>query len=95
MKAWNVEAWATHAPSVFPKREISRAWTAEFVGAIFLNLEHETGMANVIVHELPGSRLPPLLAVLQCEGEVAFLIAKRLVDHTGLLGSLHTSSRDL
>ncbi|SBT09730.1 Error-prone DNA polymerase (fragment) [Candidatus Propionivibrio aalborgensis] len=72
-------------------------------GVIFVTLEDETGMANVIVHaplaerqrkELLGSRLLGVLGVLQCEGEVVHLIAKRLVDHTELLGSLHTSSRD-
>ncbi|MBK7356671.1 error-prone DNA polymerase [Propionivibrio sp.] len=72
-------------------------------GVIFVTLEDETGMANVIVHallaerqrkELLGSRLLGVLGVLQCEGEVVHLIAKRLVDHTELLGNLHTSSRD-
>jgi error-prone DNA polymerase len=44
--------------------------------------------------ELLGSRLLGVLGVLQCEGEVVHRFAKRLVDHTELLGSLHTSSRD-
>ena len=44
--------------------------------------------------ELLGSRLLGVLGVLQCEGEVVHLNAKRLVDHTELLGSLHTNSRD-
>lgn len=72
-------------------------------GVIFLTLEDETGLANVIVHpklverqrrELLGARLLGVLGVLQREGEVVHLIAKRLVDHTPLLGSLPTSSRD-
>jgi error-prone DNA polymerase len=72
-------------------------------GAVFLTLEDETGLINVIVHprlverqrrELLGARLLGVLGVLQREGEVAHLIAKRLVDHTPLLGELPTRSRD-
>ncbi len=72
-------------------------------GVIFLTLEDETGLANVIVHprliehqrrELLGSRLLGVLGVLQREGEVVHLIAKRLVDHTELLGQLRPGSRD-
>jgi len=68
-----------------------------------LTLEDETGLANVIVHpklaesqrrELLGSRLLGVLGVLQREGEVVHLIAKRLVDHSELLGRLTTRSRD-
>ena len=70
---------------------------------IFLTLEDETGLVNVIVHprlaekqrrELLASRLLGVLGVLQREGEVVHLIARRLVDHSGLLGRLPTSSRD-
>lgn len=70
---------------------------------IFLTLEDETGLTNVIVHprlaerqrrELLGARLLGVLGILQREGEVVHLIAKRLVDHTDLLGRLPTSSRD-
>jgi error-prone DNA polymerase len=72
-------------------------------GAVFLTLEDETGLINVIVsprlverqrRELLGARLLGVLGVLQREGEVAHLIAKRLVDHTPLLGELPTRSRD-
>ncbi len=72
-------------------------------GVIFLTLEDETGMTNVIVHpklaerqrrELLGARLLGVLGVLQREGEVVHLIAKRLLDHTELLGRLPTVSRD-
>ncbi|OIQ97638.1 error-prone DNA polymerase [mine drainage metagenome] len=72
-------------------------------GVIFLTLEDETGLANVIIHpqlaerqrrELLTARLLGVLGVLQREGEVVHLIAKRLVDHTELLGRLATSSRD-
>ncbi|MBI4984071.1 MAG: error-prone DNA polymerase, partial [Rhodocyclales bacterium] len=72
-------------------------------GVIFLTLEDETGLANVIVHpklaarqrrELLGARLLGVLGVLSREGEVVHLIAKRLLDHTDLLGRLPTASRD-
>jgi error-prone DNA polymerase len=72
-------------------------------GVVFLTLEDETGLANVIVHpklaegqrrELLSARLLGVLGVLQREGEVVHLIAKRLVDHSELLGRLTTSSRD-
>ena len=72
-------------------------------GVVFLTLEDETGLVNVIVHprlverqrrELLGARLLGVLGVLQREGEVLHLIARRLVDHTPLLGSLPTRSRD-
>jgi len=70
---------------------------------VFVTLEDETGLANVIVHprlaerqrrELLGARLLGVLGVLQREGEVVHLIARRLVDHSELLGQLATSSRD-
>ena len=70
---------------------------------VFLTLEDETGLTNVIVHphlaerqrrELLSARLLGVLGVIQREGEVIHVIAKRLVDHTPLLGSLATSSRD-
>ncbi len=72
-------------------------------GVVFLTLEDETGLANVIVHpklaegqrrELLSARLLGVLGVLQREGEVVHLIAKRLMDHSELLGKLTTSSRD-
>ena len=72
-------------------------------GVIFLTLEDETGLANVIVHpklavrqrrELLSARLLGVLGVLQREGEVVHLIAKRLMDHSELLGQLPTCSRD-
>ncbi|HEX8964576.1 MAG TPA: error-prone DNA polymerase [Rhodocyclaceae bacterium] len=72
-------------------------------GVIFLTLEDETGLANVIVHEklaerqrreLLGARLLGVLGVLSREGEVVHIVAKRLMDHTELLGQLPTVSRD-
>jgi error-prone DNA polymerase len=76
-------------------------------GVIFITLEDETGCANVVVFRdvsarqrrvLLGSRLLGVAGVLQREGEgehaVVHLIAKRLFDHSELLGTLTTASRD-
>jgi len=72
-------------------------------GVIFVTLEDETGSVNVIVwrdladrqrRELLGSRLMGVYGTLEREVEVVHLIAKRLVDHSELLGALETSSRD-
>ncbi|MBI4995894.1 MAG: error-prone DNA polymerase [Rhodocyclales bacterium] len=72
-------------------------------GVVFLTLEDETGLANIIVHpklverqraELLGASLLGVLGVLQREGEVVHLLAKRLVDHSALLGRLTVGSRD-
>jgi len=72
-------------------------------GVIFVTLEDETGLTNVIVHarlaerqrrELLGARLLGVLGVLQQEDGVVHLIARRLMDHTELLGTLPTHSRD-
>ena len=72
-------------------------------GVIFVTIEDETGLANVIVQpklverqreELLGARLLGVLGVLQRQGEVVHLLAKRLVDHSQLLGSLVVPGRD-
>jgi error-prone DNA polymerase len=70
---------------------------------IFLTLEDETGVANIIVHgdlaerqrhELLAARLLGVFGQLQREGEVVHLVARRLVDHSALLGRLAARSRD-
>ncbi|MFM9927724.1 error-prone DNA polymerase [Variovorax sp. H27-G14] len=74
-------------------------------GTIFLSLEDETGVVQVIVwkslrevqrQELLGSRLMAVHGTWQCEGAVKNLIAARLEDLTPLLGRLAsaTASRD-
>jgi error-prone DNA polymerase len=76
-------------------------------GVIFLTLEDETGSANIVVFKdlacrqrrlLLGSRLLGVAGQLQVQGEgehaVVHLVAKRLFDHSELLGSLVTASRD-
>ncbi|MGE5768704.1 MAG: error-prone DNA polymerase, partial [Betaproteobacteria bacterium] len=72
-------------------------------GIVFVTLEDETGLANIVVHpqlvhrqrrELLGARLLGVFGQLQVEGEVVHLVAKRLVDLSAWLGRLATSSRD-
>ena len=72
-------------------------------GTVFVTLEDETGYVNIIVwphlierqrRELLGARLMGVEGVLEREGEVMHLVARRLTDHSALLGRLATSSRD-
>jgi len=72
-------------------------------GVIFISLEDETGLVQVIVWPdlarrqrqlLLQSRLLVVDGLVQREGEVLHLIAKRLEDHSRLLGRLKTQSRD-
>jgi len=72
-------------------------------GVVFVTLEDETGYVNVVVwhnlgerqrRELLGSQLMGVEGVLEREGEVVHLVARRLVDHSRLLGQLATASRD-
>ncbi len=72
-------------------------------GVIFVTLEDETGMVNVVVwhdvaeHQrraLLGSQLLAVHGTVEREGEVVHLIAGKLVDHSALLGALVARSRD-
>ena len=72
-------------------------------GVIFVTLEDETGMINVVVwndvaqkqrRALLGSQLLAVHGVLERQGDVVHLIAGRLVDHSALLGRLVARSRD-
>jgi error-prone DNA polymerase len=72
-------------------------------GVVFVTLEDETGNVNVIVwrdlvekqrRELLGARLLGVYGVLERQGEVVHLVARRLVDFSELLGRLETTSRD-
>jgi error-prone DNA polymerase len=72
-------------------------------GTLFVTLEDETGVTNVIVwpglmekqrRELLNARLLTVYGIWQREGEVMHLIAKRVADHSELLGSLAIGSRD-
>jgi error-prone DNA polymerase len=66
-------------------------------GVVFVTLEDESGCVNVIVwrdllarqrRELLGARLLGVAGVLEREGPVVHLIARRLEDHSALLGNL-------
>jgi error-prone DNA polymerase len=72
-------------------------------GVVFVTLEDETGSVNVIVwrslsdrqrRELLGARLMGVYGTVEREGEVVHLVARRLADHSDLLGRLATRSRD-
>ena len=72
-------------------------------GVVFVTLEDETGTINVVLwnqlvqkqrRELLSSRLLTVYGIWQREGEVRHVIAKRLVDHSHLLGNLRVESRD-
>ncbi|MFN0314898.1 MAG: error-prone DNA polymerase [Burkholderiales bacterium] len=72
-------------------------------GVIFVTLEDETGMTNVVVWHaiaerqrrvLLGTNLLGVHGILEREGEVIHLIAGRLVDYRGLFEQLTTASRD-
>jgi error-prone DNA polymerase len=72
-------------------------------GVVFVTLEDETGYVNVVVwrdlgerqrRELLGARLMAVHGVIEREGEVVHLVARRLVDESALLGRLVTHSRD-
>lgn len=72
-------------------------------GVTFVTLEDETGNVNVIVwrdlaerqrKELVASRLLAVYGIVQREGMVVHLLAKRLVDKSERLGSLFIESRD-
>jgi error-prone DNA polymerase len=72
-------------------------------GVMFVTLEDETGYVNVVVwrdlvekqrRELLHSSLLGVEGKIQREGGVVHLVARRLTDHTSLLGRLTAKSRD-
>jgi error-prone DNA polymerase len=72
-------------------------------GVIFVTLEDETGCSNLIVWKtvaerqrevLLNAKLMGVQGELQKEGKVIHVIAKRLIDHSHLLGELTVRSRD-
>ena len=72
-------------------------------GVIFVTLEDETGTSQVVVWPnlaerqrapLLNARLLAVFGEVQREGEVLHLLARRLEDHSMLLGRLATVSRD-
>ena len=72
-------------------------------GVMFVTLEDETGITNVVLwnqiilkhrREALNSKLLTVYGVWQSESGVKHVIAKRLVDHSHLLGNLVVGSRD-
>jgi error-prone DNA polymerase len=72
-------------------------------GVVFVTLEDESGCVNVVVwrdllerqrRELLGARLLVVDGAIQREGLVVHLLARRLEDHSRLLGRLPAGSRD-
>ena len=72
-------------------------------GVIFVTLEDESGNVNVVVWralserqkpELLGARLLGVQGVIERDGDVVHLVARRLVDYSTLLGPLAAPSRD-
>lgn len=72
-------------------------------GTVFVSLEDETGITNVIIwpdlmerqrKEILNASLLAVHGVWQRKGEVAHLIAKRVVDYSALLGELMVTSRN-
>jgi error-prone DNA polymerase len=72
-------------------------------GVIFVTLEDEAGNVNVVVWrrlserqktELLGARLLAVHGVIERDGDVVHLVARRLLDYSVLLGPLTAPSRD-
>lgn len=72
-------------------------------GVTFMTLEDEDGMTNIIIHqalaerqrrELLQARLLGVDGRWQSVDGVSHLIASRLHDYSGLLGTLNSRSRD-
>jgi error-prone DNA polymerase len=72
-------------------------------GVTFVTLEDETGCSNLVVWKaiaeeqrdiLLNARLMGVRGELQKEGKVIHVIAKKLIDHSELLGELAVRSRD-
>ena len=72
-------------------------------GTLFVTLEDETGLTNVIVRPelfeqqrriLLGARLMGVFGQISRQGRVVHLVANRVVDHSALLGALTAPSRD-
>ncbi|MEP6702725.1 MAG: OB-fold nucleic acid binding domain-containing protein, partial [Betaproteobacteria bacterium] len=72
-------------------------------GVVFVTIEDETGMANIVVwsnvgdrqrKELLGAQLLTVYGHVERQGEVVHVIAGRLRDDTAMLGNLETASRD-
>lgn len=72
-------------------------------GTMFVTLEDETGITNVIIwpdlvdkqrKEILNAQLMTVYGIWQSRDDVRHLVAKRIVDHSHFLGELSISSRD-
>jgi len=72
-------------------------------GVVFITIEDETGMANIVVwsnvgdrqrKEMLTARLLTVYGHVERQGDVVHVIAGRLQDDSALLGRLETASRD-
>jgi error-prone DNA polymerase len=72
-------------------------------GVVFVTLEDETGCMNIVVwrhlvetqrRELLGARLMAVHGVVERDGAVVHVVARRLTDYSPLLGPLSAASRD-
>jgi error-prone DNA polymerase len=72
-------------------------------GTLFVTLEDETGNTNVIIwpalleqqrKEILNARLMTVYGIWQREGSVTHLVAKRVVDHSAMLGMLSVGARN-
>jgi error-prone DNA polymerase len=82
---------------------VTRQRPSSASGVTFVTLEDETGYLNLVVWErlaqrdrraLLGATLLEVNGIVQKESGVLHVIAERLVDHSELLGTLVTRSRD-
>ena len=82
---------------------VTRQRPGTATGVVFITLEDETGVINLIVwsnlvetqrREVLGSRLMGVVGEVQRQGEVVHVIAKQLRDHSSMLGRLTVESRD-
>jgi error-prone DNA polymerase len=82
---------------------ITRQRPSSAAGVTFVTIEDESGYLNLVVWErlaksqrsiLLGATLLGVKGHVQKEGEVVHVVANRLYDHSALLGSLPTQSRD-
>jgi error-prone DNA polymerase len=82
---------------------ICRQRPGSAAGVLFMTLEDETGVVNLVVwqsvldryrRELLGAQLLGVHGPVQREGRVVHVVARTLFDHTDLLGALNTTSRN-
>ena len=82
---------------------IARQRPATATGVVFMTLEDETGVVNLVIwsslaaaqrREVLSARLVAVVGEIQREETVIHIVAKRLIDHSAMLGRLSVSSRD-